>query len=71
MSRYWPKRSSPEGFSIEKLAQTYRKKILSKQNQLDQSILATKIISKVSASKQNWYGPHWANRYYEEYREAA
>ena len=71
MSKFWPKRPSPEGFSIEKLAQAYRDKLASKQNPSKQQISCASTLSKDSVSKQNRGSCHWANRFYDEYRDAA
>ena len=80
MNNFWPSRPTPEGFSIDKLAKGYREKIskfsnenkneklnhdLPKRNSLKSRLIETKT-SDVNSSYI-----HWANRNFEEYREAA
>ena len=61
MSNYWPPRSTPQGFSIEKLAHQYRMRISDKNHSID----------NLSKSLNHSYNIHWANRSYDEYREVA
>ncbi len=72
MNKFWPSRPSPEGFSIEKLARSYREKIAGggaseiSETSIKKDIELSKIERKVNLNNS-----HWANRSYDEYREAA
>ena len=80
MNHFWPSRPNPEGFSIDKLARGYRDKIskfsyqkgneklnedLPKKNSLKSRLIDSK------AFNSNPIPIHWANRDFEEYRDAA
>ena len=69
MSKYWPKRSSPEGFSIEKLAKKCRER-LSEASSGNNS-LGNRAKSPNQLLKQNRTYIHWANRDFLEYHDAA
>ena len=75
MNRYWPSRNSPEGFSIEKLARSYRDKLSQKSqnNNESLSLVVRKDIEESNKEKASGvsiheeYLGHWANRGFEEY----
>ena len=81
MNKFWPRRDSPKGFSIEKLASKYREKISSNQfnksnfsNNNDNPLQAK--INRIDSSENKIISIsqdniHWANRDFIEYKEAA
>ncbi len=64
MSNYWPGRPSPEGFSIEKLAQNYKERLYRRAQNVY-------VKPQVKNRESNLNYGHWANRDFQEYREAA
>ncbi len=81
---YWPSRSTPKGFSIEKLAKSYRQKISGisigkiDNNEADVSegkdrdFQYNQHFSKdLKEIKRSQPYSHWANRDYNEYSKAA
>ena len=68
MSKFWPHRPSPEGFSIEKLAKTYRDRLAKTSYETSPSL--RREASKLTRIKVDNEG-HWANRDFEEYRKVA
>ena len=84
MKNFWPQRGEPEGFSIEELAKTAREKLAKVSSEKARKALArpsnqyqgakSHSLHKNSAelfAKKAQSTPHWANRYFDEYREAA
>ena len=82
MNNFWPKRPSPEGFSIKKLASTCRQKLSKKSfDGFDKYLKEKKLISKntiplidrVKGHTKVSLPPsiHWANRDFFEYQDAA
>lgn len=81
MNRFWPRRPSPEGFSIEKLANNCRRKLSHVSfNESEESSTQEVIIDKENIFINSQRGDdlltieissHWANRDFFEYREAA
>jgi len=76
LSNYWPKRSSPNGFSIEELAKQYREKIskLSLDNSStvkEEKELAKSSDEQISLLRKSEKSCHWANRQFYEYLDAA
>tara|TARA_B100000700_G_C14260423_1_gene496750 strand:+ start:121 stop:351 length:231 start_codon:yes stop_codon:yes gene_type:complete len=76
MSNFWPHRTTPKGFSIEELAKNARQKLAKASNAPSEKINhQPKILKEVrkniiNINKEGFNG-HWANRYFEEYREVA
>ena len=68
MSKYWPDRSIPEGFSIEKLAKRYRERFSSVVDPIESYVAPDSVEENVV---QDCYVMHWANRDFKEYHEAA
>ena len=68
MNAYWPGRASAKGFSIEKLAKTYKERLYKRTQEDcdDQHPMNT----QMRMPKQSTY-VHWANRDFYEYRDAA
>ena len=85
MSNYWPKRTDLEGFSIEKLAKSYRAKLSEAESDSKESLMNEKLLKQVESSKINLpkeviphrdnarslHTNHWANRSFNEYENAA
>ncbi len=76
MSNFWPKRPEAKGFSIEKLAKTYRNRMSKKNTNELQSYPVLNFISDSKETKEELtqncsLSKHWANRYFDEYREAS
>ncbi len=85
MVNYWPKRSSPEGFSIEKLAKSYRAKLSEVESDSKELFIKEKLLKKIEVSRigplkesipiqdniMNIHTSHWANRDFNEYDNAA
>jgi len=84
MNRFWPRREDPEGFSIEKLAEKSKAKLAKAANRnfkeglnpknkefLEKSNLASLKQISILREVNSPITSHWANRYYEEYREIA
>ncbi len=85
MSNYWPKRTDPQGFSIEKLAKSYRAKLSEAESDSKESLMNEKILKQVESSQINHpkeaiphrdnvrslHTNHWANRSFKEYDNAA
>ena len=85
MSNYWPKRQELEGFSIEKLAKSYRAKLSEAESDSKESLMNEKLLKQVESSKINHpkeaiphrdnvrslHTNHWANRSFNEYDNAA
>ena len=85
MTQFWPKRSAPEGFSIEKLAKSYRAKLsgttydtkhlsLKQEPPLEKSDFANSLAQASLQSEddlRNTHSNHWANRDFNEYYLAA
>ena len=81
MNHFWPRRPSPEGFSIEKLAKSYQQKISkntfqkNENSYLEKEPLRNKINLierlKVKASLNTISIEHWANRDFIEYKHVA
>ena len=75
MVNYWPRRSSPEGFSIEKLAKNYRDKISKlsfesmkstyKERKSFQTTEKINCFIRISDNR------HWANREFYEYYDVS
>tara|TARA_Y100001968_G_C19351136_1_gene714694 strand:+ start:410 stop:664 length:255 start_codon:yes stop_codon:yes gene_type:complete len=69
MSNYWPSRKNPEGFSIERLAKSYKERIsginsnISIEKNYSQKYRANSLVELSSC--------HWANRSFDEYRIAS
>ena len=53
MSNYWPKRPDLEGFSIEKLAKSYRAKLSEAESDSKESLMNEKLLKQVESSKIN------------------
>ena len=85
MTDYWPRRSAPNGFSIEKLAKSYRAKIsgipMNRHDSVADEISGNSLIKiksddnlKKKALEMNYqkrdFG-HWANRDFNEYFDCA
>ena len=80
MKNFWPKLSSPKGFSIEKIAIDYRNKLKEKIEK-DADNLKTGIISfEKNKDSRKLIGSfkksdvallHWANRDFNEYLDIA
>ena len=51
MSNYWPKRPALEGFSIEKLAKSYRAKLSEAESDSKESLMNEKLLNKLSPLK--------------------
>ena len=60
MTKFWPERSSVVGFSIEKLAKSYRDKLRMKSTMLTADVVEQELLPRVSFD-------HWANREFSEY----
>ena len=81
MNKFWPNRPEPEGFSIEKLAKLSRENLaklkydeVSKPSQSDllQVVDSTSIGSERTNNLEFLRDcSHWANRSFDEYREAS
>ncbi len=84
MKNFWPQRSTPEGFSIEELAKNARKKLANAPSeQARKAFIQKSKPFKVSSSRQiqkftdqsinldQYKKQHWANRQFDEYRNAA
>ena len=85
MSNYWPKRSNPEGFSIEKLAKSYRAKLSEVGSGSKELFIKEKLLKQIESSQinplkedislqdtaMNIKTNHWANRDFNEYDNAA
>ena len=78
MNNFWPRRSAPEGFSIEKLAKSSRAKLAEasektfirpKRNEPYPNF--NKQVNINTKSKFIVSSNHWANRGFEEYHDAA
>ena len=76
MNQFWPNRPTPKGFSIEKLAKKYREKISSangqdveKNNYIGFDRMKSSLSTNKTGSTIDF--SHWANRSFEEYRDAA
>ena len=65
MSKYWPDRSHPEGFSIEKLAKSYREKITHSHSKAKFKDTLEPI--QTDSHIESDHFSHWANRSFEEY----
>ena len=70
-SNYWPKRSSPNGFSIQQLAKSYRNKIsnIAFQSSKDDSPEPKTFsipVTNIKLDPETNQG-HWANRDFNEY----
>tara|TARA_Y100001968_G_scaffold310922_1_gene332347 strand:+ start:553 stop:795 length:243 start_codon:yes stop_codon:yes gene_type:complete len=80
LNHFWPSRPNPEGFSIDKLAKGYRDKISKfthenvnenlKQDYPKKNNLKSRLIDN-KVYNSNTINIHWANRSFEEYRDAA
>tara|TARA_B100001250_G_C19254039_1_gene552037 strand:- start:332 stop:574 length:243 start_codon:yes stop_codon:yes gene_type:complete len=80
MSYFWPRRSTPKGFSIEGLANQYREKLTKGSveelksrkncNQFDFKDSSCKNTNAISKEPKVEF-VHWANRDFIEYKEAA
>ena len=76
MSKFWPQRPEPKGFSIENLARKYRDRISQTKfnSNSEKALIKNKdksisnIDSKINLSPDNY---HWANRDFSEYRNIA
>ena len=76
---FWPNRSQAKGFSIEKLAKSFRKKNLSSSSDKtsSHSLYYRKLksikenINNVETPKLTSNRVHWANRDFSEYWDAA
>ena len=53
MSNYWPKRPDLEGFSIEKLAKSYRAKLSEAESDSKESLMNEKLLKQVESSQIN------------------
>ncbi len=84
MTDYWPKRVAPEGFSIEKLAKSYRAKLSNvtsfkkkiSQEDSTEKVVSLDIANDPQGSLDNLKGfdgglIHWANRDFIEYSDIA
>ena len=82
MNYFWPSRKNPEGFSIENLAKKYREKISSSQMKVNNEIIDQTKTDKIKSVSRDIRRlrlheinqintTHWANRDFEEYRNAA
>ena len=85
MSNYWPKRSNQEGFSIEKLAKSYRAKLSEAESDSKELFIKEKLLKQIEFSQitplkeaiylqdnsMNIHTNHWANRDFKEYDNAA
>ncbi len=85
MPQFWPQKSAPEEFSIEKLAKSYRAKLnevdsdskelyINEQIYKDKEIPETSLQEQVLIVQDNLINPqrnHWANRDFKEYYYAA
>jgi len=85
MANFWPKRPAPEGFSIEKLAKSYRAKLSKASYENNESNSQEGINKKAVPDsvniKQEEFTPrkkvldvtkqHWANRDFYEYYDVA
>ena len=78
-NRFWPRRPSPEGFSINKIVNNYQKKLSDFSFKESESSVSEEIIhtQKVFINRQESNNEnlelftHWANRDFFEYHEAA
>ena len=76
MNQFWPRRSTPQGFSIEKLANGYKQKIsensLSKNQKSVIQLYREKDLSNQNKIKTlTLTNSHWANRDFSEYNKIA
>ena len=82
MSRYWPRRPSPEGFSIERLAKKYREKLANNfaedpipPTEMQVTAEETRVLLRTNTPDElktsRVVSIHWANRDFKEYREVA
>ena len=85
MSNYWPTSSNPEGFSIEKLAKSYRAKLSEPESDSKELFIKEKLLKQIEVSQNNplkeamflqdnamnIHANHWANRDFNEYDNAA
>ena len=79
LKNFWPHRSKAKGFSIEKLAFKYRKKVSNLTSSKTSNQLLDEINLKsmekdrnyIDISKLSGKRGHWANRDFSEYREVA
>ena len=81
MNKFWPNRAEPEGFSIEKLAKLSRENLsklkydeVPKPSQSDplQVVDSPFIVSERTNNLEFLRDcSHWANRSFDEYREAS
>jgi len=79
VNRFWPRRPSPEGFSINKIANNYQQKISDLSFKDPESSVSEEIIHnekafidrQVNNNENLEIFTHWANRDFFEYHEAA
>ena len=85
MSNFWPKRKNQEGFSIEKLAKSYRAKLSEAESGSKELFIKEKLLKQIESSQNNPLKEaislqdtamnintnHWANRDFNEYDKAA
>ncbi len=85
MPNYWPKKSDLEGFSIEKLAKSYRAKLNETGFDSKELLINEKMSKQIEKSQINFqkeviplqdnimkiHSNHWANRDFNEYADAA
>ncbi len=81
MNKFWPPRPSPEGFSIEKLARSYKEKIInssykrSELSEKEQKQIMLENDKKDESLENNDSNIekfiHWANRSFYEYKDVA
>tara|TARA_Y100001968_G_C19308902_1_gene693081 strand:- start:588 stop:839 length:252 start_codon:yes stop_codon:yes gene_type:complete len=76
VNKFWPPRGEAEGFSIEKLAKRSRQKLMKADSSLFKAEDSIKTNDNVIENTRltllrNQVSSHWANRYFEEYRDSA
>ena len=77
MTKFWPRRAAPEGFSIEKLAKSSRAKLAQSSSKTflsSNSHSYPNFNNELTPNIKNEFissTSHWANRGFDEYHEAA
>ena len=81
MNKFWPRRATPKGFSIEKLAKGYREKISLQSYEENESTFEEEVsIERQTPTLAEETGlansplidlNHWANRDFREYKNVA
>ncbi len=81
MNKFWPRRPTPKGFSIEKLAKGYREKISLQSYEKNESTFEEEVsierqtptlVEETGLAKSHLIDlNHWANRDFGEYKNVA